>query len=231
MLKGILLIDKPEGWTSFDAVNYIRRVVAGVENKKPKNTKVGHCGTLDPFATGLLILLVGKDYTKKAGQFSKLDKTYKTTARLGYTSSTGDTEGEISKVSDIIPSDIEINKVLQTFSGEIMQVPPSYSAVKVNGKRAYKLAREGKEVQIEPRMVNIKSLEIEGYAYPDIKLTASVSSGTYIRSLVQDIGENLGTGAYTAELKRISIGSYTVHDAVAPKLINENNIEQLLKTA
>jgi tRNA pseudouridine55 synthase len=212
-MQGMLLVDKPAGWTSFDVVNYIRRQVAQAEGKKPKHVKVGHTGTLDPFATGLLIILIGKEYTRKAGEMSKQDKTYEVTMRLGEASTTGDPEGEISKVSDKVPTEEAIEEALKMFTGTIEQVPPAYSAVKINGQRAYKLARAGKEVKIDPRQVTINRLELVDYAYPEVKLLADVSSGTYIRTLVIEIGEKLGTGAYTHSLKRTKIDKYDLHNA------------------
>lgn len=216
-MQGILLVDKPAGWTSFDVVNYVRKIVAQAEGKKPKNVKVGHSGTLDPFATGLLILLVGKDYTRRAAEFSKLDKTYEMTAILGQTSTTGDPEGEIMPGSDRVPTEAEIRTELTKLTGVISQVPPVYSAIKVDGQRAYKLARAGKEVIIEPRQVTIHKLELIEYNYPELKLIADVSSGTYIRTLVDDLGKALGTGAYTSELQRIQIGSFSAKKAISPQ--------------
>lgn len=214
-MQGMLLIDKPAGWTSFDVVNYVRRRVAEVEGKKPKNVKVGHTGTLDPFATGLLVLLIGKDYTRRAAEFSKLDKTYEVTARLGATSSTGDPEGEITPVSDTAPSETAVRQAVQRFRGHLQQTPPAYSAVKVDGQRAYKLARAGKEVALEPRAVTVHSLETVDYTYPELKLVAEVSSGTYIRSLVEDIGNALGTGAYTEQLRRTQVGRYDIEESIS----------------
>src|SRR3954464_11531286 len=137
-MQGILLIDKPAGWTSFDVVNYVRKIVAGAEGKKPKQIKVGHSGTLDPFATGLLILLIGKEYTKRAAEFSKLDKTYEVTMELGKASTTGDPEGEITAVSNTVPTPKQLQEAAERFRGQITQVPPAYSAIKINGQRAYK---------------------------------------------------------------------------------------------
>ncbi|HZL08290.1 MAG TPA: tRNA pseudouridine(55) synthase TruB [Candidatus Dormibacteraeota bacterium] len=213
-MQGMLLVDKPASWTSFDAVNYVRRLVATVEDKKPKHVKVGHTGTLDPFATGLLVLLIGKDYTRRAGEFSKLDKTYEVTVKLGETSTTGDPEGEITSVSDKVPTNHELETALENFKGVIQQTPPAYSAIKVNGQRAYKLARAGQEVVIEPRQVTINSLEITDYAYPEVKLLVDVSSGTYIRTLVEDLGKKLGTGAYTSALRRTTVGAFDIKKAV-----------------
>ena len=220
-MQGLLLVDKPADWTSFDAVNYVRRIVAQAEGKKPKNVKVGHAGTLDPFATGLLSLLVGKEYTRQAALYAKQDKVYEVTMRLGEVSSTGDPEGEIMPVKDAcVPSVDEIKQAAARFVGEIEQIPPAYSAIKINGQRAYKLARAGKEVVIEPRTITVNSIEVTDYNYPEVRLTADVSSGTYIRSLVEDIGQALGTGAYTAALRRTSIGRFGVADAVPVKDID-----------
>jgi tRNA pseudouridine55 synthase len=136
-MQGILLIDKPSGWTSFDVVNYVRKQVAAIEGKKPKNCKVGHTGTLDPLATGLLVLLVGKEYTRRAAELSKHDKTYEVVIKLGETSTTGDDEGEKTPVNSHIPSEKEILEALKKFTGDIMQTPPAYSAIKINGQKAY----------------------------------------------------------------------------------------------
>lgn len=210
-MNGLLLIDKPAGWTSFDVVAKVRGVVKRETGlKKPK---VGHTGTLDPLATGLLVLCLG-DYCKRAGEFSKLDKVYAVTMHLGRTSTTGDEEGDKVHVSDKKPTEAEILAALQQFTGEISQIPPAYSAVKVNGQRAYKLAREGKEVVIEPRKVVVHSITNVSYDYPEVKFISSVSSGTYIRSLVRDVGDVLGTGAYMSGLMRTSVGNFKLKDAI-----------------
>lgn len=225
-MEGILLVDKPMGWTSFDVVNYVRKMVASGENKKPKNVKVGHAGTLDPLATGLLILLVGKNYTCRASEFSKLDKTYEVAMKLGETSSTGDEEGEKSPVSSRQPSLPEIKRALASFTGEIMQTPPAFSAMKINGQRAYKLAREGKVVQLEARPVTIHKIELKSYDYPLVEFTASVSSGTYIRSLVEDIGAALATGAYTSALRRTRVGKFDIANAISADSFSQDRLTQ-----
>jgi tRNA pseudouridine55 synthase len=219
-MPGLLLLDKPAGWTSFDVVNYVRRMVATAEGKKPKSIKVGHTGTLDPFATGLLVLLVGKEYTRRAAQFSKLDKTYELTMRLGQVSSTGDPEGEITTVSDTTPDLQALQEALEKFSGPIMQVPPAYSAIKVGGQRAYKLARAGREVTLQPRPATIHRLTVIDYTYPEARLIAEVSSGTYIRTLVEDLGRALGTGAYTTQLRRVTVGPYGIGQAAEVRQSN-----------
>lgn len=210
---GVHLIDKPKGWTSFDVVNKIRFSVAKERGKKPKNIKVGHAGTLDPLATGLLIVLVGKEFTKKASEYSKMDKTYEVTMKLGQTSTTGDEEGEKTDISEKQPLTAEIEETINKFVGEIMQTPHSFSAIKINGQRAYKLARKGHEVAIEPRKVTIHATELTDYTYPLVKFTTKVSSGTYIRSLVEDMGKELKTGAYMSDLRRLKIGRFNVDDA------------------
>ena len=218
-MKDIILIDKPAGWTSFDVVAKIRgKIKAGYNAKGEKPTKkqlrVGHAGTLDPFATGLLIILFG-DACKKAGEFLKLDKTYEFTAKLGETSTTGDPEGTITTVIDTIPSQKAVTEALKQFEGVVSQVPPAFSAIKVDGKRAYKLAREGKEVSIPAREVKIDRLEQVEYKYPYLKCVCDVSSGTYIRTLVEDIGKKLETGAYCTELRRTRISRFAIADAVS----------------
>jgi tRNA pseudouridine55 synthase len=154
-MDGYLLIDKPAGWTSHDVVAKVRNILKKEAGHK---VKVGHTGTLDPFATGLLILMVGS-YTKRAAEFSKLDKTYEAELVLGKVSSTGDPEGEITQKSDKVPTQEDVNSTLEEFTGEIEQTPHKFSAMKIDGQRAYKLAREGKEVKIEPRKVTIYSIK------------------------------------------------------------------------
>ena len=227
----IILVDKPAGMTSFGVVARVRRLLKEEFGHK---VKVGHTGTLDPFATGLLILLSGK-YTKKSGEFLKLDKVYETTIKLGFVSTTGDIEGEISPYVDFgvasgrpiamgerthsrqqppkAPQLNTLESILQNFIGEIEQTPPKFSAIKVNGERAYKLARKGKDFEMPSRKVTIYNIEILEYEYPILKLRCHVSSGTYIRTLAEDIGEALGTGAYCLELRRLKIGEWDVKDA------------------
>jgi len=229
-MQGVLLVDKPATWTSFDVVNYVRKIVANYEGKKPKNVKVGHSGTLDPFATGLLVLLIGKDYTRQAKKYSKLDKTYEIGMKLGYKSSTGDPEGQIEEVSASEPTKEQFNQVITEFTGVISQVPPAFSAIKVDGVRAYKLARAGQEVNLEPREVTINNLSIISYDFPDARLVADVSSGTYIRVLVEDIALKLGTSAYTTDLRRTQVGEFSIDNAVKIddleiELINKNIIK------
>lgn len=219
--KNVVLVDKPAGWTSFDVVARIRGAIRADYAKKglkptKKQLKVGHAGTLDPFATGLLIVLLG-EACSQAERFLKLDKTYEAVVELGKTSSTGDPEGEIKKSARPKKGGIEkseIKSALEDFIGEIEQTPPAYSAIKVNGERAYKLARKGKEVELPKRRVTIYSVQLVAYKYPLITIRTKVSSGTYIRSLAEDIGEKLGTGAYCRELRRTSVGNFRLSDSL-----------------
>jgi len=228
-MQGILLVDKPAAWTSFDVVNYVRRHVASVEGKKPKNTKVGHTGTLDPLATGLLVILVGKEYTRRATELTKLDKTYEVTMKLGETSSTGDEEGEKMAVSTAIPDKGAILGALEAFQGELQQVPPAFSAMKINGQRAYNLARQGKVVVLEARPVTIYKNTFASYDYPYVKFTSEVGSGTYIRSLVEDLGKHLGTGAYMSDLRRTKVGIFAIEESVRVNDISADSLPDLLR--
>lgn len=211
-MNGILLIDKPASWTSFDVVAKVRGIIRHETGlKKPK---VGHTGTLDPLATGLMVVVVGS-YCKRASEFSKLDKSYVVTMKLGQTSTTGDEEGvkTVSSEQRAVSSE-ELQSTLEHFTGEIMQTPPAYSAIKVDGQRAYKLARAGKEVKLEPRKVTVYDISNCTYAYPEVTFATKVSTGTYIRSLVQDIGGSLGTGAYMSGLRRTQVGTFDIKNAI-----------------
>ena len=232
-MDGILLIDKPIGWTSFDVVAKVRSTIrTAIRNQQIENSndsrklipnssflvtsskkiKVGHTGTLDPLATGLLIIVVGS-YCKRAGEFSGMDKVYKVAMTLGQTSTTGDDEGVKTAVSSNKPALSDVKAALQKFTGTIMQTPPIYSAIKVNGQRAYDMARAGKEVKLEPRPVTIHSITEVKYLYPSVKFSCKVSSGTYIRSLAEDIGKDLGVGAYMSALCRTEVGEFTIANA------------------
>ncbi len=225
-MNGILLIDKPSGWTSFDVVAKIRGIVKRETGlKKPK---VGHAGTLDPLATGLLVILIGS-YCKRASEFSKLDKVYEVTMKLGVTSTTGDEEGEKTHVSDKNPSEIPIKNATASFIGTVEQTPHAYSAIKVNGQRAYKLARAGKPVALEPRKVTIYDIQDVKYDYPEVKFTTKVSSGTYIRSLVEDIGKQLGTGAYMSALRRTQVGELGIEQTISIAQLDGEHIYSHIK--
>lgn len=224
-MNGILLVDKPAGWTSFDVVGKVRSVItkSSYNETHKKRFPVGHTGTLDPMATGLLVLLIGS-YTKKAPGLTKLDKTYEVSMKLGEVSTTGDEEGHKTPTNDRQPTLEEVHEACQRFTGQLMQTPPPYSAVKINGQRAYKLARAGKVFDLEPRPVHIYTLHVDSYNYPIVQFTAHVSSGTYIRSLVEDIGKDLSTGAYMTGLKRTQIGPYLLADAISVEKMSADEV-------
>lgn len=207
----IILIDKPAGISSFGVVAKVRSRLRETFGHK---IKVGHTGTLDPFATGLLILLSGQ-MTKKSNEFLKLDKIYDATLKLGYTSTTGDPEGELEKISDIIPDNSQIKNVINSFIGKIEQTPPKFSAIKIDGERAYKLARKGADFEMPSREIEIYSIEILNYHYPELKIRVHCSSGTYIRTLAEDIGKKLRTGAYLTDLRRLQIGDFSITNATS----------------
>jgi tRNA pseudouridine55 synthase len=204
-MNGIIKVDKPAGITSFGVVAWVRRLLSQAAGKK---IKVGHTGTLDPFATGLMIIVVG-DACKRAQELSKLDKMYEATIVLGQTSSTGDPEGDLRLDGSVEqPTLAQVQAVLGQFTGVITQTPPKFSAIKINGVRAYKLARQGKAIEMPTRQVTVYSLELLAYNYPELHVRTQVSSGTYIRTLAEDIGKALGTGAYTAALRRTQVGKW-----------------------
>lgn len=207
-MEEIIFVDKPAGMTSFGAVARVRRILSQREGHK---VKVGHTGTLDPFATGLLILLAGKA-TKKAPELTKKDKVYEATIRLGEVSTTGDPEGEITKTGAKLPTSEEIAEVLKRFIGKIEQKPPIFSAIKINGQRAYKLARKGQEVEMPSRTIEIYDIEQISYSEPVLQIRTHVSSGTYIRTLAEDIGKALGCGAYCSALRRTQIAGYKLDE-------------------
>lgn len=203
-MNGLLLIDKPKGITSFDVIRRLRRIT-GIN-------KIGHAGTLDPMATGLMLMLFGTA-TKQAMGLTKLDKEYVAELTLGANSTTGDAEGERMPVSGKVPSEAEIKAALRKFTGQIVQTPSVYSAIKINGKEAYKRARAGETVEMPRRQVEVYETQLIRYAYPVVEFRALVSSGTYIRSLGEDIGGALGTGGYLTALKRTKVGKFTLANA------------------
>lgn len=213
--QDFILVDKPVGWTSFDAVNFVRgklRIATG--NKK---IKVGHAGTLDPFATGLLIIAAGRENTKRIDEFKAMPKTYVANIRLGATSDTFDSTGEIVTThidKGIKPPKLEkIQETLTTFIGLQLQLPPMYSAKKINGQRLYNLARKGITVERQSNEITIFSIKLLEYSYPNLIIEAVCSTGTYIRTLANDIGQKLGVSAYCQDLRRTAIGQYSVADA------------------
>ena len=210
---GFLNVNKPAGPTSHDIVAQIRRLL-------PRKTKVGHAGTLDPFAEGVLVVCIGPA-TRLASYVQNYPKRYRACITLGSTSTTDDIEGKITAVSaPEIPNCQQVENALRKFVGQISQIPPAHSAVHVNGQRAYKLARTGQELSIAPRKVNIHSVELVRYEYPLLEIDVRCSQGTYIRSLARDIGNELGTGGYCNHLWRTEIGSFRIDEAAKPHLID-----------
>ena len=203
----VLLINKPLQWTSFDVVNKLRY--------KLKIKKIGHAGTLDPLATGLLIICVGK-MTKQIESFMGMEKEYTGTFVLGQTTPSYDLETEVSEkkdISGVTPEAIAL--AVKSLTGKISQLPPAHSAIKIGGKRAYKFARKGKEVELQPREVEVKEFEITSFRLPELHFRIVCSKGTYIRSLARDIGETLGVGAYLSQLCRTRIGTYKLENALS----------------
>lgn len=207
---GMILVDKPASITSFGVVARVRRQLT---QQLGKRAKVGHTGTLDPFATGLMIIVTGKE-CRNAGSYSKLDKEYEAVITLGANSSTGDPEGELTQVSTNQPTKVAVEAALSQFTGEITQRPPMFSAIKINGRRAYDLARKGEVVEMPERQVTIYSLELLSYLYPQVSIRVHVSSGTYIRTLAEDVGKVLETGAYCSQLRRTKVGEWSVVGAL-----------------
>ena len=212
-MNGIVIIDKPQGWTSQDVTARLRRVF---------NTKrIGHGGTLDPMATGVLPVFVGRA-TRGVEFFEHAEKTYETVLRLGITTDTEDITGTVLTRCDAFVTGAQLEQVLQQFRGEIMQVPPMYSALKVNGQKLCDLARKGKEVERKPRPITIHELTLLGMEDDGIRLRVRCSKGTYIRTLCKDIGEALGCGGCMAALRRVTAGEYTIEESVPLEVLLES---------
>jgi len=210
----IFNINKPMDWTSFDVVNKIRYTT--------RIKKVGHAGTLDPFATGVLLVLTGKN-TKRQSEFMDMPKTYDTLIQLGSRMDTGDRTGVVIETKAVPAlSALDIETVCQRFLGEIQQIPPMYSAKKVNGKKLYQLAREGKIIERQPSLVNIYGIELLNFTTEQLHLRVKCGRGTYIRVLAEDIAQALGTEAYVQELARTAVGDYCVEDALSIPEFIEN---------
>ena len=220
MISGFLVVNKPKDLTS-------HRVVEKVRELLPKGVKVGHTGTLDPLATGVLILAIGKA-TRLSQYLIKKDKCYVVKGRFGLTSNTYDVDGEVKEVKCREIGKEEFTEALKDFKGEIAQVPPPFSAVRVKGKRAYELARQGKEVELPKRRVKIYLLELLEFNYPSFTLKVCCSSGTYIRSLVYDIGKRLNCSAVVEELKRTKVGKIGIEKATTLEEIREKGVEKFL---
>lgn len=215
-VEGILLIDKPKGITSFGIVSRLRRLL----NVK----KIGHSGTLDPFATGVMVMLIGKPYTRLSEQMIKHDKEYIAEVKLGVSTDTFDCEGAITFTSDKIPAPEEMEACLDNFQGEVEQVPPMFSAKKVNGKKLYELARKGHEVERKPAKVFMETTLIS-YNYPFLNIHVKCSKGTYIRSIADDLGKLLDTGAHLTNLKRVRSGPYSIEECLCGESLKEGILD------
>lgn len=217
--KGILLVDKEQGKTAFSLVAKLRKIL-GVQ-------KIGHAGTLDPFATGVMVMLIGREYTRCSDTFLGQDKEYLAELYLGRATDTYDCEGKIVSESALIPSAAEIADAISHFQGEIEQIPPMYSAKKVGGKKLYELARKGKTIERQAVKVTL-TVDILDYCYPKLIIKVSCTKGTYIRSIAHDLGERLGCGAHLTALRRLRSGRFTLSECIDSSLLNPGmNIEEL----
>ena len=220
-MNGIVIVDKPQGWTSQDVTARLRRVF--------NTRRIGHGGTLDPMATGVLPVFVGRA-TRGVEFFEHAEKTYETVLRLGITTDTEDISGTVLSEQDAFVTGEQLEAVLQKFRGEIMQVPPMYSALKINGQKLVDLARKGKEVERQPRPITIHELTLLGMEADGIHLRVRCSKGTYIRTLCKDIGEALGCGGCMAALRRVTAGEYTIEESVPLQtLLETEDPEQYLR--
>lgn len=222
MLFGVINLDKPPGLSS-------ARAVARVKHCLPRGTKIGHAGTLDPFATGVLLLLVGKA-TKSCEDLMGRRKGYDALVKLGGRTATDDPESPEEPVAvTAIPTESEVRDAVARFVGPIQQRPPAFSAMKVGGQRAYKLARQGEVVEIQPRTVTVYSIEMLEYAWPTVRLRIECGRGTYIRAIARDLGDALGTGGYLLELRRTFVGAFRAADAIPLDKISAENVESHLR--
>lgn len=211
-LAGVLVVDKPLGWSSMDVVRVVRRSVRAGRGKH----KVGHAGTLDPLATGVMVVCVGAPATRRVNRLMDTDKAYESVFDLSAFTETDDAEEGVGREEIAVqdpPSRAVVEAALAGMVGTVMQTPPVFSAVHVQGVRAYKAARNGEEVKLRPRPVRIETIDILGYDWPRVKVQITCGKGTYIRSIARDLGKRLGTGGFVAELRRTAVGRYTVADA------------------
>jgi len=224
MIDGILQVDKEEGITSYDVIRRLKGILG-------KEQKIGHAGTLDPLATGLLLILLGRA-TKMEGTIHSYEKVYDVEGVFGYSTDTQDIQGSIIKKdrSVIQPSKEDVEKVIDTyFLGQILQTPPQYSAKKVGGRKAYELARKGENFSLKPVSIYISQFEIVEYTYPVIKCRIKCSSGTYVRTVINDLGEKLGSYATVKGIRRISIGAFNVSEAIPSSQLTLENKENILR--
>ncbi len=225
-MNGFLLINKPEGITSYDVIRKIKTYL-------PKKTKIGHSGTLDPFATGLLIVAIGRDYTKQLSHLLHLDKTYQAEITFGTVTDSYDIDGKITYThqTPFSVKESDISLIIQKFKGEISQAPPIYSAKKINGKPAYKHAREGNTIELKKATVTIYEISVNELHETRINISVHCSKGTYIRSLAHDIGQELKVGAHLSKLNRLSIGNISIEHAIKLDHLSESTLsDHMLET-
>ncbi|MBA3815220.1 MAG: tRNA pseudouridine(55) synthase TruB [Parachlamydiaceae bacterium] len=221
--SGILLIDKPTNKTSFSLVAALRRLL--------KVKKIGHAGTLDPFATGVMVLLIGKQYTRLSDQLLCVDKEYLAQVRLGIETDSYDCDGQVTNESPIIPSNEELLEALAYFQGDIEQIPPMFSAKKQNGKKLYELARQGITVERQAAKISLKT-ELITYTYPFVEIRVKCSKGTYIRSIAQELGQRLGCFGHLSALRRTRSGSFLIENCIDGSMLDMPNCDvELLSRA
>ena len=208
--QGIFLVDKSAGSTSFHIVAQLRRLL--------KIDKIGHAGTLDPFATGVMVMLIGRNFTRRSNEFLSCDKEYRATLHLGVTTDSFDIDGAVTSRSDLIPSKEEVALAISAFQGKISQTPPMFSAKKIQGKKLYDLARQGIEIERQPVVVEVKTTLVR-YEYPEIEIEVLCSKGTYVRAIAQDIGRMLGCGAHLSALIRIRSGVYRLEECIPQEML------------
>lgn len=211
-LQGLILIDKPRGKTSFSLVSALRRL--------SKIKKIGHAGTLDPFATGVMVLLIGRDFTRLSDQFLGMDKEYSAKILLGKATDTFDCEGKVTEESAHVPSLAEVENALKNFQGTLLQMPPMFSAKKIQGKKLYELARKGISIEREKVSVTLKT-DLIRYEYPFLELQINCSKGTYIRSVAHDLGQQLSCGGHLVELTRLRSGPFHLKDCLDGSRLND----------
>ncbi|MCC5831781.1 MAG: tRNA pseudouridine(55) synthase TruB [Chlamydiales bacterium] len=216
LMEGILLVDKPQGRTSFSLIRSLRRLT-GIR-------KIGHAGTLDPFATGVMVMLIGREYTRLSDKLLFQDKEYIAELSLGVSTDTYDCDGKVVARSKKIPSFEQIENALGYFQGEIEQIPPMFSAKKIGGKKLYELARNGEEIERTPAIVKVET-SLLTYNYPNLCLRIACSKGTYIRSIAHELGQRLGCGAHLSQLKRTRSGSFTIEECLDGKLLDGDNFD------
>jgi tRNA pseudouridine55 synthase len=222
-VTGVLVLNKPSGITSRKLVDQVARLAS--------RSKVGHAGTLDPLATGILIVCIGSA-TRLVENLQDLPKTYRTLVRLGARSDTLDADGQIEiEQSPRIPSLLDIERALQPLTGEVDQRPPAYSALKIQGRRAYDLARAGRALELAPRRVRIDRIDVLQYDWPSLELEIDCGGGTYVRSIARDVGETLGCGGFVQTLVRTRTGPFTLADAIEPALLSSESIYHYLRPA